>query len=274
MIKARWATIGAALLAALLLSLAPADVGARDPEDVVFSSVGVDEHLSSQVPLDLPFTDQSGRRVVLGDYFTGGPVLLTLNYYSCSTLCPLIFRNLVDTIHGIKGLSPGKDYRIVTVSIDPDDTVDAAGHESSMAYGMLGEGSGPQQWSFLLGSQAEIERLTKTVGMRYTKVGKEFAHPSVMVVLTPTGKISRYFYTIDTRPTDLKLAFLEASDGKIGGSTLLNQAILFCFHYDPVGKKYQVIATRLMLVAMTAVLLTLGALLTVLWQKERKSPQT
>ncbi|UFS69534.1 SCO family protein [Geomonas sp. RF6] len=275
MCKAGWAKIGAALVAALLLTLSTHTAQARDPQDIVFDSVGVDEHLASHVPLNLPFVDQTGKKVTLANYFTGTPVILTLNYYSCPTLCPLIFRNLVDTIHGMKGLSLGKDYRIVTVSIDPEETTAAATHKASMTYGMLGGGADAgQKWSFLLGQQPEIDRLAKSVGMRYMRVGHEFAHPSIMVILTPDGTISRYLYTVDVKPRDLKIALLEASDGKIGGSQILNQALLFCFHYDPVGKKYELIATRIMLVAMIGVLVMLGMLLAVLWQKEKNSPQT
>ncbi len=158
-------------------------------QDETLPNVGVDERLGARLPLDLSFTDQDGREVRLTHFFTGGPVILTLNYYSCPTLCPLIFRNLSNTISTIKGLSPAKDFRIVTVSIDPDETPARARAKAGETWRMLPAMAAPgERWPFLRGTAPEINRLTKTVGMRYVRLEKNnFAHPAVIIVLTPEG---------------------------------------------------------------------------------------
>lgn len=241
-------------------------------KDQLLPEVGVDEHLSAQVPLDLSFTDQEGKRVKLGDYFAGGPVILTLNYYACPELCPIIFRNLSNTVKGIKGFSLERDFRIVTVSINPAETAAAARAKSAETYRMLAGVAGMGgRWPFLLGDEGEIRKLAGAVGVRYTRLEKNnFAHPSVFVILTPEGRVSRYLYGLELSPTDLKLALIEAAAGKIGGSTLLNRVILYCYHYDPVGKKYALIAVNVMKIAGGAVLLLLAALLLTLWRRDSR----
>ncbi|WP_157046107.1 SCO family protein [Geotalea uraniireducens] len=269
--------IGALLALCLTAAgLVPGRLEAHTLQDEKLPNVGVDEKPGAQVPLDLPFTDQDGRKVRLGDYLTGGPVILTLNYYSCPTLCPLIFRNLSDTIIAIKGLLPGKDYRIVTVSIDQEETTAMARAKSGETWRMLPGLANPERnWPFLLGTETAIERLTKTVGMRYVRLEKNnYAHPSVILVLTPAGKVARYLYGIEQRPADLKLALLEAADGKIGGSPFLNQVLLYCYHYDPIGKKYALAAVNVMKIGGGAVLLLMGVLLFSLWRRDKGGAET
>ena len=241
-------------------------------KDEALPNVGVDERLGAQIPLDLTFTDQDGKGVRLGDYLTGGPVILTLNYYSCPMLCPVMFRNLASEMSAIKGLSPEKDYRIVTVSIDPDETIARAKDKAAVTWRMLPQLHDPgKRWPFLMGAAGPIAELAKAAGVRYTRLGKNnFAHPSILVVLTPKGKVARYLYGIEQRPSDLKLALVEAAGGKIGGSRFLNQVLLYCFHYDPVGKKYAVTAINLMKMTGGAVLLMLCILLALLWRREKK----
>jgi protein SCO1/2 len=273
--KSRMAIID--LLLTLFLSVAallPMPLSAHTLKDEALPNVGIDEKLGSQLPLDLAFTDQEGRMVRLGDYFTGEPVILTLNYYSCPTLCPLVFRNLSKTISAVKGYSPAKDYRIVTISIDPEETLTRAEVKAGETWRMLpGLAEPGKRWPFLLGREAEIARLAKAVGMRYERLEKNnFAHPSVLVVVTPAGKIARYLYGIDVPPSDLKLSLMEAASGKIGGSPFLNQVILYCYHYDPVGKKYGLAAVNIMKIAGGGVLLLLGILLFALWRADKQKP--
>jgi len=246
---------------------------AHTTQDQSLPDVGVDEKLGARIPMDLTFTDQDGKTVRLKDFFTGGPVILSLNYYSCPMLCPLIFRNLAAEMRAVKGLSPDKDYRIVTVSIDPEETLVRAKAKSAETWRMVPEIHDPgKRWPFLIGTDQTIVQLTKLTGMRYTRLGKNnFAHPSILVILTPDGKVARYLYGIEQRPSDLKLALVEAAGGRIGGSRLVNQVLLYCFHYDPVGKKYAVTAINLMKITGGAVLGMLVILLALLWRKERKS---
>ncbi len=256
---------------AVATALFPPRLRAHTAQDELLPDVGVDEKLGAQLPLDLAFSDQDGKPVRLGDYLTGGPAVLTLNYYSCPMLCPLIFRNLTNTVNAIQGLSLGKDFRIVTVSIDPEETTARARDKAQETWRMLPALADPQRrWPFLLGQAPEIDRLTKTVGVRYVRLEKnDFAHPSVLVVLTPQGKVARYLYGIEQRPADLKLALVEAAGGRIGGSAFLNQVLLYCYHYDPVGKKYALAAMNIMKIAGGAVLLLLGVLRLTLWRRER-----
>ena len=269
---------GVALLGVLLVGLTalagmfPGRSQGHTARDETLPNVGVDEKLGARLPLDLAFTDQDGREVRLAHFFAGGPVILTLNYYSCPTLCPLIFRNLSNTISTIRGLSPTKDFRIVTVSIDPDETPARARAKAGEAWRMLPGMTAPgERWPFLRGTAPEIDRLTKTVGVRYVRLEKNnFAHPAVIIVLTPEGRVARYLYGLEQSPADLKLALIEAAGGQIGGSTLLNRVILYCYHYDPVGRKYALAAINIMKIAGGGILLLLGILLFDLWRKEKR----
>lgn len=264
---------GICLFLSALLAAGPFSSPARAHtlKDEQLASVGVDERPGAQLPLDLPFTDQDGRQVRLGDYFTGGPVILTLNYYSCPTLCPVVFRNLAGTVTAIKGLSPAKEYRIVTVSIDPEESTARARAKAAESWRMLPQLSSPERnWPFLLGDQPALERLAKSVGVRYVRLGKnDFAHPSVILVVTPDGRVSRYLYGLEQRPVDLKLALIEAAGGRIGGSELVNRALLYCFHYDPAEKKYLLAARNIMTGGGIVTLFLVGVPLALFWRRER-----
>lgn len=247
---------------------------AHDPQDEVLEQVGVDERLGATVQKELTFKNQRGEPVQLSRYFSGKPVILTLNYFSCPTLCPLVFRNLAGTIDRLGDLELGRDFKVVTVSIDPDETLQRAAEKSSKTYAMLPRAPEPGSgWPFLLGTHQSIERLAAQTGVRYVKVGTEFAHPNVIIILTPEGRISRYLYGIEQTPQDLKLALIEAADGDIGSSRLINRAILYCFHYDPVGKKYVLFASRLMTGAMLTILVLVLGLLALLWRREKGEPK-
>ena len=256
------------VLLCALVTLFPGAAHAADPQDDILRQVGVDEKPGAQVPLDLPFTDATGRAVRLGDYLRDGPVLLTLNYYTCPMLCPLTFRGLATTMADVKDLSPSKDYRIVTVSIDPGEIPEIVRAKANESHAMVsGLKDADSRWPFLYGGAESIRRVTESVGYRYMKVGNEFAHPSVQVVLSPGGKVSRYLYGFQIPPRDFKLALLEAADGKIGTSTAGNALLMYCFKYDPVGKKYMLYARNIMKAAGTVTLFLLGGLLVVLWRR-------
>lgn len=241
-------------------------------QEGVLKEIGVDEKPGAAIPLDLVFTDQEGRPVKLGGYLTGVPVLLTLNYYECPMLCPITFANLAKTVEAMRGLAPGKDYRIVTVSINPDETAEIAREKAGETYKMLTKYPDPEGWwSFLFGYEKEIRELTTAVGFRYKRLDRSnFAHPSVIIVLTPDGKVSRYLYGVEQTPMDLKLALIEAAHGRIGASTALNQVFLFCYHYDPVGKKYQLAAINIMKAVGALVVAGLGMLFFFMWLHERR----
>ena len=256
----------------VLVTLLPAAARAADPQDAILLEIGVDEKPGAQVPLDLPFTDASGKAVRLGDYLRDGPVILTLNYYTCPMLCPLTFRGLAATMAEVKDLSPSKDYRIVTVSIDPEEIPEVVRAKANESHSLVPGLKDPDsRWPFLYGSAESIRGVTGAVGYRYKKVGNEFAHPSVQIVLSPGGKVSRYLYGFDIPPRDFKLALLEAADGKIGATSAENVILLYCFHYDPVGKKYSLVAMNVMKLAGAVTLVLLGGLLAMLWVRHGRS---
>ncbi|MDO8737937.1 SCO family protein [Candidatus Deferrimicrobium sp.] len=256
------------VLLCVLLTLFPATALAADPQDAILQEVGVDEKLGAAIPRDLPFTDASGKPVRPADYLGAGPVLLTLNYYTCPMLCPLTFRSLAATMAQVKGFSLARDYRVVTVSIDPDEIPEIARAKANETHALMPEvREGDARWPFLYGSADSIRRLAESVGYRYRKVGKEFAHPAVTIVLSPGGTVSRYLYGIEIDPRDLKLALIEASEGKIGASSAGNALLMYCFKYDPVGKKYMLYARNIMKAAGAVTLVLLAGLVAFLWRR-------
>lgn len=264
------------LFAAIILigiAVFPGSLHAVISEEEVLRNIGVDEKLDARIPLDLVFRDQEGKRVRLGDYFSGGPVILTLNFYECPMLCPLVFRNLVNTMGRIQGLSLDRDFRIVTVSFNPEETPARTRAKAQETYRMLrGVNDAEQRWPFLMGDPEAIGRLTGSVGFKYMRLAKDnFAHPAVLILLTSEGKVARYLYGIEQSPRDLKMALIEAAEGRIGGSTALNKVLLYCFEYDPVGKRYSLAAVNIMKIAGAAILIFLGILLLSMWRHEKRT---
>ncbi|MCX6829040.1 MAG: SCO family protein [candidate division Zixibacteria bacterium] len=232
--------------------------------------INVREHLGDHIPLYTTFTDDSGRTVTLGDYFNQGkPVILILAYYTCPMLCNLVMNGLSDGLKQLE-LLPGRDFQIVTISIDPRDPVSlaAAKRKNYLAsYGKEGIDAG---WRFLVGSQDQIAILADSVGFEYyyDKETEQYAHPAVVMVLTPDGRMSRYLYGITFRKNDLKLALVEASQGKIG--TVFDKFLLYCYHYDPDSKGYVLFAANLMKLGGAVTLLLAAVILTVFWLKEKR----
>lgn len=220
----------------------------HDPQDEIMEQIGVDEKLGRQIPLDIEFTDQDGKAVKIKEYFSGEPVILTLNFYECPMLCPMTFKNLVDTMQDMETLSLEKDFRIVTISFNENDTIETAKQKSLQTLEMIEGMKEPQRrWPFLVGNADEIKKLTDSVGYKYKKLEKgDFAHPATMIILSGNGKVSRYLHGIKVKPQDLRLALIEASEGKIGSSPTLNRILMYCFRYDPQGKKYVLYAWNIM----------------------------
>ena len=241
-------------------------------QEGILKKIAVDEHPGAAIPKGLSFTDQDGRHVMFGDYLGKTPVILTLNYYECPMLCPITFRNLIGTIKEMKGLTPGKDFRVVTVSFNPDEDLARTSARAKDTYAMLAGSPDPGKWwAFLFGRPESIDPLTAAAGFKYVKLGPDnFAHPSVLIVLTPDGRVSRYLYGLDIAPGDLRLALVEAAGGEIGASRTLNRILLFCYHYDPVGRKYQLAAIKLMKAGGAFTLIALATVLLILWMRESR----
>jgi protein SCO1/2 len=223
------------LLPLLVLGLALRHADAASPAQL--KSVGFDQRLNEQVPLDLVFTDETGKSVKLGDYFGHKPVILVLAYYRCPMLCTLVLNGLVQGMRDMP-FTAGRDYRVVTVSFDPRETPALAAAKKKNYVGRYGRPGAAEAWHFLTGKAESIQRLTRAVGFRYVydALQDQYIHTSGIMILTPSGRISRYFYDIHYPGRDLRLGLVEASAGRIGSP--VDQVLLYCFHYDPAIGKY------------------------------------
>lgn len=234
-----------------------------------FEGVGVEEHLEDFVPLSAVYTDDRGRRLRLQDFFKEGrPVILSMNYSRCPMLCSQQLNGLVDSLKKIDLLT-GKDFEIVSVSIDPLETTSRARETQQKYTKLYGRRGGGQGWHFLTGEQSEITRLAEAIGFKYKFVPQqqEYAHTSVFVICTPDGRISRYLYGVAFDSQTMRLSLVEAAEGKIG--TAMDQLILMCFSYNPTEGSYSPAIIGMMKVGAAA---TVGGLLLCLvpvWRRRR-----
>ena len=216
------------------------------PSDVVPSALGAvafEQRLNEQLPLDLPFRDENGTAVKLGDYFGRKPVVLAFVYYECPMLCTQVLNGLESAL-GVLDESVGDEFDVVTVSFDPRETPLLASGKKKAYLERYKRDGADRGWHFLTGAQASIEALTKAAGFSYAwdEPTQQFAHASGIVVATPAGKLSRYFFGIDYSPRDLKFALIESSSEKIG--SLAERLLLYCYHYDPATGNYGFVAMR------------------------------
>lgn len=231
--------------------------------------VGIVEQIGQSVDPDLSFTNEDGHRVELGSYLhKGRPVLLNLVYYTCPMLCNLLLNGQTSTLRAIPW-TPGEQFEIVTISIDPTETPQLAGQKKRTylaSYGRPAPG-----WHFLADRDGNAKKLAEQVGFhyRYDERQQQYAHAAAIMILTPEGKVSRYLYGAQFKARDLRLALTEASAGKTGG--VVDRLLLFCFHYDPQARSYVLFATNFMRAGGVAVVLVLGGVLMGLWRKERAS---
>lgn len=220
--------------------------------------IGIDQKLNQQIPANLQFKDDFGNNVTLGKYFNGNkPLVLTLVYYDCPMLCTEVLNGLLKAVNDIN-LQMGDDFDIVTVSFNPKETPPlAAGKKAAYVRAYRHDGAN-KGWHFLTGAQQSIDKLTKATGFRYAYDPKSdlFAHGAAIMVLTPQGKLSHYFYGVEFSARDLRLALVEASQGKIGTAT--DQILLFCFHYDPSQGKYSAYALNFVRVGGIITIICLG----------------
>ena len=230
--------------------------------------VGITEHLDAKLPMDLEFRDEDGITVTLGSFFDGErPVILTLNYYRCPMLCGLMLNGLVDGLEQMEW-TPGQEFEIVTVSINPLETPALAKEKKQNYIKRYGRPSAAAGWHFLTGREPEIDRLAETVGFRfaYDPVEQQYAHAAAIFVCTPDGRIARYLYGIEYPSKRLKLGLLEASEGKIGST--IDQLIMYCYHYDPSNRRYSPVAMNIMRVGGGATASILAVALSMFWLRE------
>jgi protein SCO1/2 len=235
-------------------------------------NVGIEQHLDAQVPADLAFTDDTGRSVKLGDYFGHKPLILNLVYYNCPMLCGEALAGLTGSMRLVK-FDVGNEYEVVTVSFNPNETPAIAAEKKKDYLKRYGRPNAAAGWHFLTGPADSINALTKAVGFQYQYDAKlnQYAHATAIMVLTPQGHISRYFYGVDFPPKDLRMGLVEASQGKIGNA--VDQILLYCYHYDPATGKYGAIVNNILKLGAGLTILLLGGLLLILFRLEKVAPR-
>ena len=247
-----------------------ARAGTVDTAPPAVARVDIDEKLGGTIPRDLVFTDSRGRRVQLGQMLDGKlPVVLVLAYFHCPMLCDLVLSGMSRSLHQL-GWAPGRQYRGLTVSIDPSDTPAGAHLKQSAVLQAINQ-TGPSAeaaWPFVVGKEGAIRALADSVGFRYAydPQSKQFAHPACVIVLTPKGRISRYLYGVDFHVLDVRLGVTEASVGRIGN--IVGRLLLTCFHYDPSSRRYGFYVSAVLKGGAAIVMLAVGAFLIVVWRRD------
>jgi protein SCO1/2 len=234
-------------------------------------NVGIEQHLDTQVPADLAFVDETGRAVRFGDYFGRKPLILNLVYYTCPMLCGETLAGLTGSMKAIK-FDVGKEFDIVTVSFNPRETPEMAAakkKEYLERYGRPGAAAG---WHFLTGPPESIDALTKAVGFQYQYDPRinQYAHATAIMLLTPQGRISRYFYGVEFAPKDLRMGLVEASQEKIGNA--VDQILLYCYHYNPAAGKYGAVVANMLRLGAAVTIVFVGGLVIVLLRLEKMAP--
>jgi protein SCO1/2 len=263
------------LLALALLAAATALSGRAFAEEAVppeFKAIQLEDHLGKNIPLDVRFTDSTGKSVAIGDYFDKTdprPLILIPVYYNCPMLCPYTLNGFVDVLKKLKFV-PGKDFNVATFSFDPSETAELAASKKDMYVKALGLPEAGAGWHFLVGDKDAIARLTDALGFRfeYDPVDKSYKHAPAVYVITPAGRISRYFSNIYFEPKDLRLSLVDASDGRIG--TVVDKFVLYCCRYNPETGKYSVIASRVMTAGGVVTVIALAWMLGMQFLYERR----
>jgi protein SCO1/2 len=241
-------------------------------------NVGIEQRLDAQVPPDLTFRDETGETVKLGDYFGHKPLILNLVYYNCTMLCGEALAGLSSAMRLVK-FDVGNEFDVVTVSFDPRETPEMAAAKKADYVKRYGRANAAAGWHFLTGQPDSINALTKAVGFlyQYDARSNQYAHATAIMVLTPQGHISRYFYGVDFPPKDLRMGLVEASQGKIGNA--VDAVLLYCYHYNPETGKYGAMVANILRLAAAATILIMGIFLFILWRLDlsvarRKAPTT
>jgi len=250
------------------MSVPPPGIAAGE-QIPMLREVGIDQKLDGRIPLDLEFSDEEGRTVRLGDYFGSRPVVLALVYYECPMLCTQILNGLTGSLEALR-FNPGEQFEVVVLSFDPGETPSLAAETRKTQLRRYGRPGYEGGWHFLTGREASIKQLADAVGFRYAydEAIDQYAHPAAITVLTGDGRVSKYLYGIEFAPRDLRLALVEAADGRIG--TAVDQALLFCYHYDPETGKYGLVVMNLVRTGAVLTLLALGGFIVLTLRRERR----
>jgi len=239
--------------------------GPFEPPDV--KGVGIEQQLNGQVPVDTAFRDEAGNSVPLRKYLNGKPVVLAPVYYTCPMLCSEVLNGTASSLKPVK-FDVGKEFNVVTISIDPKDTPGLAMSKKKMMMARYGRHGADLGWHFLTGDKENIDAVAKAVGWRYTYDPRsgQYAHASAIMLLTPEGKVSRYFYGIEYSAKDIQFGIMDASQNKIG--SLNDQIALYCYHYDRATGKYGVAVMRLVRLAGLLTIALIGGFIIVAVRRE------
>ena len=237
------------------------------------ADVGFDQRLGEQIPLDLQFVDTAGQQVTLERYFGERPVVLALVYYDCPMLCSMVLNGMVTSLRALE-FEPGKEFDVLVVSFDPDETPEQARTAMQTYLARYDRPETEAGWHFLTGNLESIQELTRRVGFRYVYLPDEdqFAHAAGILALTPEGRVARYFYGVEYAPRDVRLGLIEAADNQIG--SMVDQVLLYCFHYDPTTGKYSAAAMNILRLAAAVTITFLGLFLLRQWRRERRHLHT
>ena len=274
------------ILAALLFSLVSQLVWAQvssygdkqegsvsDRPPSLLDNVGIDQHLNTQLPLNLAFTDDTGKQVPLANYFGKNPAILALVYYRCPMLCSEELNGLTSALEMVR-YKPGKDFNIIVISIDPTETTDLAAAQKRTYLKRYGDPWTSSGWHFMTGTQANIDALTKAVGFRYVKLklpgtnATQYAHASSIQIVTPEGKIAQYYMGVEYSPKDLMLGLDEASSNRIGSP--VENILTYCYHYNPATNTHDLIISRVIQIGGLITLLLLGGFMFVMFRRDYK----
>jgi protein SCO1/2 len=235
------------------------------------TGVDVVEHLGGRVPLDASFLDTEGHAVKLGDFFDGKrPTLLVFAYHTCPMLCSLVLDATVRSLNDV-AWTVGREFDVVSISIDPKDTPETATRKRAQVASSYTRAKGsPAGFHFLVGDETNIRKVTEAIGFKYNYDArqKQYAHPAAIYLLTPAGRIGRYLYGIDYPPADVRLGLLEASEGR--SVSTVERLLLYCYHYDPQGKHYALVAMNVMRLGGALTVVLLGGLLGLMLVREKK----
>ena len=244
---------------------------AGDQLPQVLQKVGVSQHLNQQLPLDAVFVDETGKTVKLGDYFGSKPAILSLVYYTCPMLCSEELDGLTSALEMVK-LTPGKDFNVVVVSIDPSDTPEQAAKSKALYVKRYGRPETAAGWHFLTGQRPAIDAVTSATGFGYVRVPgpdgrlSQFAHASSIEIVTPEGKLAQYYLGVEYSPKDLLLGLIDASGNKIG-SPVAN-ILTYCYHYDPQTNRHSLVVARVVQFGGMITVAGLGGFIFLMFRKD------
>lgn len=252
--------------------LQPGDAVANQKPSIL-DQVGLDQRLNQQVPLNLTFNDETGKAVQLQQYFGSKPVILIMVYYQCPMLCTQVLNGFAGAMNGVVRFNIGREFNVVTVSIDPRDTPQDAAAAKKKYLERYRRPGAEQGWHFLTGKKDQIDALAQAVGFRYAwdPAIQQYAHASGLMLLTPDGRLAQYYYGIEYVPRDIQLGLIEASKGKIGN--VVDEVILYCYHYDPRQGRYGAVIFNILRLTALATVMVLGGFMLIMFRRDSLAAQ-